>query len=355
MHERYVEAVCRELERIGGRVLDTVYFGGGTPSLLAPRQLGRLLEEIARQGRMREGAEITLEVNPGTADQSRFRALRQLGFNRLSLGAQSFCDSDLQRLGRGHSAAEAEEAYGMARRAGFDNVNLDLLFSIPGSPVENWSFTLERAVALAPEHLSVYALTVEEGTAFAESRLQGDLPSVEEEEEAQVYAWTSDRLTEAGYEHYEVSNFALPGKRSRHNWRYWTGAEYLGVGLAAHTFIAGRRTWNTSDLEEYLEKVERGDSPIAGGEEIDADTAVRERVWLGLRTDQGIALTTEERQLLEGAARFWDLLETGYLEFTGERLRLTRNGFLLADLLGLEILELLEEKDNWRRCPGRKA
>ena len=347
LYDRYVEAVRGEIEAAGRFAypgpLNSLFFGGGTPSTLTPQQLERILAAAVRHLGLAADAEVTIEVNPGTADQTKFSRLRALGFNRLSIGVQSFRDEGLKRLGRVHSAEEGERAYEMARRAGFDNVSLDLISGIPGLPAEQWCCTLERSVELGPEHISAYALTIEDETFFAECLRQGDIEPVSEEEEAQVYEWTSQRLTAAGYEHYEVSNFALTGRRSRHNWGYWTGAEYLGVGVAAHSFIDGRRSWNTRDLMEYIERLESGRSVRTGWEDIDELTANRERVWMGLRTDRGIVIREAERRFLEQEKRFGDLLESGCLEWAGNRLRPTRNGFLLADALGLEISELLEK------------
>jgi oxygen-independent coproporphyrinogen III oxidase len=361
LHDRYVDAVCRELRAartlaIRGP-LATVFFGGGTPSVLRPGQLGRILETADAELGVEARAEITIEANPGTVDQAGFDELRAVGFNRLSLGVQSLVDADLRRLGRLHGAAQAENAYWLARRSGFENVNLDLIFSIPGGAADNWRSTLERAVALGPEHLSTYALAVEDGTPLAGLVGQGSVEPVDEDEDARTYEWTIERLTGAGYEHYEVSNFARPGYRSRHNWGYWTGARYLGVGTAAHSLIGNRRSWNTSDLEVYIQALEAGRSPGEGEEEIDPLTAARERVWMGLRTDQGVVLDEAERRLVERPGRFGDLLAAGFLEFSGDRLRLTRSGFPLADALGIEIVEILESGTpaGSRPCPGRKA
>ena len=346
-YQRYVDAACKEIEKNGHLAdrgpLKTVFFGGGTPSILEPEQLQRILDTAARVLGLAATAEVTIEANPCTADCARFRGFRQIGFNRLSLGAQSFVDENLERLGRGHGAAEAERAYRVAREAGFDNVSLDLIFSIPGASLRQWRHSLDKAVELSPEHISTYALAIEPDTPFAERRRRGRLQVVDEEEDARAYEWTIDRLTASGYEHYEVSNFARPGRRSRHNWGYWTGAEYLGVGMSAHSFVGARRSWNKRDLAGYLEAVEAGSSPRQGEEEIDAATAARERIWMGLRTDAGIPLQAGEKSALQSRSRFRDLQEAGYLEMGAGGLRLTRRGFPLADALGLELVEFLEK------------
>jgi oxygen-independent coproporphyrinogen-3 oxidase len=342
LHQRYAQAVCAEIRRSSHLAargpLDTVYFGGGTPTLLTPELLGRILREIGDGLGIKADAELTVEANPELADIPRFAALRELGFNRLSLGVQSFGAPSLGRLGRRHTPAQAEAACLAARQAGFENLSLDLIFAIPGAPAEEWARSLERAIALGPEHISTYALTVEEGTPFAKQERHGRLFPVPEEEQAQAYEWGALRLEEAGFEHYEVSNFARPGFRSHHNWGYWHGGQYLGVGLAAHSLMGGRRSWNQRRLQDYLEAVEAWRSPEAGAEELDAASARDEALWLGLRTSEGIAL----HPALEGRARFRALVEAGYLELRGERVGLTRRGFVLADALGVELMELLQ-------------
>ena len=349
LYGRYVEAICAEIRTAGRRgdrrALDTVFFGGGTPSIFAPDLLGRILKEAESQWGLAAGAEVTIEANPGTVDQEKFRGFRAIGCNRLSLGVQSFLDEVLAFLGRVHSAEEAEKGYLMARAAGFDNVSMDLIFSIPQVPAGYWQFALEWAAELGPEHISAYSLTIEEGTALARGLQRGSLVQIEEEEDAQNFELASEFLVGEGYEHYEVSNFARPGRRSRHNWGCWTGAEYLGVGLSSHSFVDGRRSWNTRDLDTYLKRLERGASPCEGEEVIGPVTALRERIWMGLRTCQGVFLTESQKDKLKGQSRFGDFVEAGLLEFSGEWLRLTSSGFVLADGLGVEVAELLEKED----------
>lgn len=342
LHERYVRALCAELaarRSLADRgPLDTVYFGGGTPTLLAPGQLGRILETARHCLGIKADAELTVEANPEAADTARFTALRELGFNRLSLGVQSFADQSLRLLGRQHSGAQADAACDAARQAGFGNLSLDLICAIPGAPARDWEYSLARALEHQPEHLSTYALTIEASTPFAKQERQGRLVPMPEDEQAQAYECGTDRLEAAGFEHYEVSNFARPGFRSRHNWGYWHGGQYLGVGLAAHSLLGGRRSWNQRRLKDYLERVEAGLSPEAGAEELDAATVREEALWLGLRTSEGIAM----RPALAGRERFRALVAAGYLELRGERVGLTRRGFVLADAIGVELMDLLE-------------
>jgi oxygen-independent coproporphyrinogen III oxidase len=345
-YDRYVDAVCaeirfwRSLAHKGS--LQTVFFGGGTPSLLDPVHVQQILDTATVTFGIAPEAEITLEANPTTADAQKFNAFRASGCNRLSLGVQSFNDADLKTQGRRHSAGEAEAAYITARQAGFTNVNLDVIFSIPGAPRQHWQATVHRLLTLAPEHISTYALTLEEGTRFARRHHQGRLAPVSEEDDAWAYAWVMETLAAAGYEHYEVSNFARPGFRSRHNWGYWHSADYLGVGLSAHSLLNGQRHWNRRALQAYLTAVEAGCAPCEGTERLDPVAARHERLWLQLRTCEGAILQPSELQTLLSALKFQAMLEAGLVHLQALRLRLTPSGFLLADAIGVEVLTILE-------------
>jgi putative oxygen-independent coproporphyrinogen III oxidase len=357
LYERYVAAVCAEIHAwrhlAAKGPLQTVYFGGGTPSMLAPAQLERLLAAAATTFGLVPEAEITLEANPETAESAKFAAFRRFGCNRLSLGVQAFHDADLKILGRRHSVAEALQAYETARQAGFTNVNIDVIFSIPGTPRTHWSDTLEQLVALQPEHVSTYSLTIEEGTRFAQRYHDGRLQPVSEDDDAWAYAAAMAVLSTAGFEQYEVSNFALPGYRSRHNWGYWHGVEYLGVGLSAHTFLDGQRQWNTRDLQQYLSSVETGQSACAGQETLSPESARQEQVWLQLRTAAGAQLTAPELARLRHTARFDGLLHEGLMRLDGCRVSLTPRGYLLADAIGGEVVDMLAQADgpSLRRPP----
>jgi oxygen-independent coproporphyrinogen III oxidase len=345
-YDRYVEAVCAEIRSWQSLAykgaLQTIFFGGGTPSVLTPAQIQHILDTATAIFGIAPEAEITLEANPTTADAQKFSAFRASGCNRLSLGVQSFNDTDLKTLGRWHSAADAEAAYNAARRAGFTNVNLDVIFNIPGAPRQHWQATVHRLLALVPEHISTYALTIEEGTRFARRHHQGRLAPVSEEDDAWAYAWVMETLAAAGYEHYEVSNFARPGLRSCHNWGYWHGADYLGVGLSAHSLLNGQRHWNRRALQAYLTAVEAGCAPYEGTERLDPVAARHERLWLQLRTCEGTILQSSELQTLLSAPKFQAMLEAGLVHLQALRLRLTPSGFLLADAIGVEVLTMLE-------------
>jgi oxygen-independent coproporphyrinogen-3 oxidase len=345
LYERYVDAVCRELhmwelDHLGP--FHTVYLGGGTPSMLTPHQLAQILETATSVGGMATHAEVTLEANPTTIEASKFADLRQVGFNRLSLGVQSFSDTDLQLLGRFHNASTCADAYARARRAGFDNISIDLMFSVPGAPRPHWIRTIEHALDLAPEHISTYSLTIEEGTRFAQRYRQGGLIPVSEAEDEWCYAWTMERLEGAGYEQYEVSNFSRPGYRSRHNWGYWTGIPYIGVGMSAHAYVNGQRQWNVSRIEPYLAYVEADCSPCVGRERLEGWEKRQEELWLRLRTCDGVQLDVQECEALERSDRFQAMQHQGWLRLARQQLTLTRRGRLLADAIGLEITALIE-------------
>ena len=241
-------------------------------------------------------AEITTEANPESVDLTRLQALRRSGVNRLSIGVQSFDDADLRFLGRIHNAARAEEAYPASREAAFDSVSIDLIFGLPGQMLEQWRPSLERAIALAPDHLSLYALTVEEGTPLHSRIERGECPELDADAQADIYAWSSDRLAQAGYEHYEISNWAKPGHRCRHNMTYWKCRPYLGLGAGAHSYVNGYRLANEKTPQKYIELVSKLDGPrpripslpqVESSEEPDPERELSDAIILGLAADGG--------------------------------------------------------------------
>jgi oxygen-independent coproporphyrinogen-3 oxidase len=348
LQERYVQAVCHEIESWSHLStqgpLHTIYLGGGTPSMLTPAQVDQLLETAAHSLGLEPDAEISLEANPQTVDAEKFADFHRLGVNRLSLGIQAANDHDLKILGRMHSASEAVHAFKAARQGGFRNVNIDVMFSLPGSTQQRWQQTLATLLELQPEHISTYSLTIEEGTRFAQRHHHGNLTPVEEDDDAWAYTYAIEVLNKAGYEHYEVSNFALPSFRSQHNWGYWHGAEYIGVGLSAHSFLESQRFWNTKELMAYIECLENGRSPRVGTEQLDPQTARREQIWLRLRTCQGIELTPAERNVLHQSVQLQALLDANLLTLTRNQLALTPQGFPLADRIGIELTTAFESQ-----------
>lgn len=333
---RYARAVVREFHaRIADRpAFDTLYFGGGTPSAVPTETLAHILDAVRVRADVAPDAEITAEANPG--DQECFGALRNLGINRLSLGVQALADRTLKALGRFHTAAEATDAFRTARSAGFDNIGIDLIFGAPGQSLDEWRIILGNAIALGPEHISVYGLTIESGTNFGKRFDKGRLFVPPETEQADMYECAIDCLERAGFEHYEISNFARPGFASRHNLCYWQERPYLGLGLSAHSYLNGYRSWNVRDLTAYMDRVEATGTAIEAEEQIDADCRFLEHMMLGLRQRQGLdALAFERDARIQMPLQ--RLLDHQLLERTDNRIRLTRRGLLLADAVCAEL------------------
>lgn len=344
--DAYADALLAELRmRIAepawrARSVATVFFGGGTPSLFAPATIGRLLDGIAAACTLAGDVEITLEANPGTVERARLTGFRRAGVNRLSFGIQSFQPSLLVTLGRIHDADDARAAIVAARAAGFDNLNLDLIFAVPGQERATWEADVAEALAYAPEHVSAYGLTYEPSTPFHTLRTRGHLTPVGEDDELWMYEHTRATLAAAGFEQYEISNFARPGRAARHNQCYWRGVDYLGLGAGAHSYTRapgwGRRWSNERIPARYLAGIEGGDA-VAGSEALSFDAAAGEFLFLGLRERAGI-------DPLAFRARFGRTLEDvhpeiagfradGLLEERAGRLRLSERGLLVADAI----------------------
>ena len=336
---RYVRAVVDEIKtslNADARV-DTVYFGGGTPSLLTPDQLAQILSELHRQFNVVSDSEITVEMNPGTISRAQLRAFRDLGVNRASFGAQTFDDAELAKLGRSHTTAETLKTFHELRAAGFDNVSFDLIAGLPGQTLDGWQRNIEQSLALEPEHLSFYLLEVHSGTPLADHIRRGLQPLPDEDQAAVMYEWMLECAAAAGYEHYEISNLSKPGFHSRHNTKYWTGASYFGFGCSAHSFDGVARRWsNQRDVLRYVEDIEQRRSPIVEEQALTEADLRAEALFLGMRMMRGvdireynelfgIDLRAEHRHEL---ARF---REAGLVEFDGDLIRLTRNGALMSN------------------------
>ena len=341
--DRYVHAICLEIERWREvqqpALADTIYFGGGTPSLLAPAQIESILQSVHRRFTVTPDAEITLEINPGDGGSRGefFRELRRLGINRASFGAQTFDDSELKQLGRTHDARDIELTFQQLREAGFDNLNFDLIASLPGQKLAGWQRNLARAMELRPEHLSLYLLDVHEGTPLADQIKRGMRPQPDEDLAAEMYSTMIDTVTAAGYEHYEISNFCLPGFESRHNSKYWNGAPYYGFGNSAHSYDGQQSRWaNQRDVAKYAELIEKNQSPIVERTDLSDDDARSESIFLGLRLMRGIDLDNYRarfgRDLREEYNGELDRLsEAGLIKVDNERVRLTSRGALLSN------------------------
>lgn len=329
--------------RWGGSTLATVYFGGGTPSLMTPEMVERILDALSLAFHILPSAEITLEANPGTVDIHKLRQLHRLGVNRLSLGAQSAHDDELRLLGRIHTWREAVTAAEAARQAGFENLNLDFIFGLPGQTLARWQETLEAALSIAPEHLSLYALTVEEGTPLWEQIELGLVPAPDDDLAAAMYEYAEERLAAAGYRHYEISNWAREGYFCKHNLTYWHNEPWLGLGAGAHSWLEGKRWANLPHPEQYIRALGRGESPVAECEQIEPATEMGETMMLWLRLAEGAdALRFQERFGVELEAVFGQALamlrESGLLEWDGCVARLTPRGRLLGNQVFLQFV-----------------
>ncbi len=342
LRRSYTDALCRELEayapRLNGYIADTVYIGGGTPSLLTVEETKRILEPLSACVPLAKDVEVTSEVNPATADREMLRAWHEMGIRRLSVGVQSFRDSELAALGRLHTAEQAEAFLRMAREVGYENISLDLMYGIPGQTAESFRESLSRAVALAPNHISAYSLKVEEGTPFA--RMRDSLALPDEDTDAAFYELCIATLAEAGYRHYEISNYARPGCESRHNMRYWRMEEYLGVGLAAYSYFGGVRFGRDRDLAAYLSRDFVRDM---GVKEEPAEPEL-ETIMLGLRLADGI----DEQSFCDRFGYgFWEkygsrlapYIAHGLVKHDGRRTCLTDRGMYVSLGILSEILD----------------
>ncbi len=322
-----------------GRSVASVYLGGGTPSLFAPASVGALLDAVAARLGFAGTAEVTLEANPGTLGAERLAGYRAAGVNRLSLGAQSFDAAHLRTLGRDHAPEETQAAVAAARSAGFANVSLDLIFAVPGQTLADWEADVAAATALAPEHVSAYALTWEPGTPFHAWRASGRVAAVGDEDEAAMAAHVTGALEAAGLARYEISSFARPGFESRHNQRYWDGSDYLGLGAGAHSFsrdpFPGRRWANERLPDRHRDAVRARGTAVASEERLTVPQARGEHCFTGLRRTAGVDLAAFERRFGVALAAAFPhlprLVADGLVEEAGGRLRLTARGFAFAD------------------------
>lgn len=334
--DSYLRAVATELQWLGGpHEIDTLYLGGGTPTQLQPTHLRRLMQLIFRTFRLRDGYELSIEANPDGLSWEHLAVLRQFGVTRLSLGVQSFSAAKLRLLERTHTADEARRVIDMARPS-VRSLSLDLIFGVPGETLDDWQRDVSTAVKLGPDHISTYGLTFERGTSFWSRRLRGQLQPVDEQLERAMYELAIDRLTAAGYEHYEVSNFARPGHRCRHNETYWLGRPFFGIGPGAARYVGGRREVNHRSTTTYIKRVLRGQSPVAESETLGPEDAAREQLVFGLRRLEGIdgdrffAQTGYTIDQLVGSP-LERMIAMGLLRWNAGRLQLTREGLLVSD------------------------
>ncbi|MBI5287072.1 MAG: radical SAM family heme chaperone HemW [Deltaproteobacteria bacterium] len=353
----YIDAVLLEfnllIERhnLISRQLETIYIGGGTPTLLSPDGVKRLLNGLSAGFSTVEDMEITIEANPGTVDLSRLQGFKAAGVNRLSIGVQSFNDKTLKTLGRIHNARAGLKAFEDARGAGFENIGIDLIFGVPGRKGGDWQRDIEMAISLRPEHISIYNLTIEEGTPFYTMAQEGRLTFPSDDEEIEMYGTAIHLLKEAGYRQYEISNFSLPGYESTHNQRYWLCKDYIGLGAGAHSYLgtdlksvpsSGVRWWNEKDLFKYMDRIRRHGDAVTGKEFLTMKEAMVEGVFLGLRRLEGL---DKERFLSHFGSPLKDLYhetierlkENNLIFEEGRFIKLTHKGVLLSNEVFAEL------------------
>ncbi|MBK9247698.1 MAG: radical SAM family heme chaperone HemW [Ignavibacteria bacterium] len=346
----FVTTLCREIELRAAvnqhiPTASSVFFGGGTPSLLSPIQLSQIIETIKVHFLIHPDAEWTMECNPGTITQQSLASYKSLGINRLSFGVQSFHESELAFLHRIHTPDEARDAVSMARNAGFDSVSLDLMFALPNQTMESWQSTLETAIGLGPDHISAYSLIFEEGTPLYTMLQRGRVERTGEEQDADMYEYAIKRLAMAGYDQYEVSNFAQSGSECLHNVTYWSGDEYIAFGPSAHGFLNGSRYWNFRSLARYTDDVKQGNLPLANSEKLTDIERMFERAFLELRA-KGIRIKEFAEDFgidILSAIGELALWEKEGLLVISDRITLTATGYQVCDELSLRAIAALEK------------
>ena len=343
----YVNAVIRGMAMCPkpAEPADTLYIGGGTPSVLDAAQIGRIIESARAAFSIGPGAEITMEINPGTVSPRQMAGFRAAGVNRVNIGIQSFHAPHLHFLGRIHTADQGVAAVAMARHAGIDNVGIDLIYGIPDQRKNLWQQDLEKALALSPEHISCYLLTLEPGTPMDADCRSGRFRAMPDARQSALFETTIAVLEGAGYRHYEISNFArFSHTRSRHNRKYWSGAPYVGLGPSAHSFVNGVRSWNVRSVSDYIRLIEAGNPAVADREEPDTSQQMIEAIFLGLRQCDGIDTGAFARRFtIDFDRRFGPaaraLADGGYLDYHPPRCRLTRKGMVMLDSVAGRLID----------------
>ncbi len=353
---RYIDAIRREIVirareyRLEGRSLKTIYFGGGTPSILPPSVIKDIIDVCGRIFYLEDGIEITIEANPDSLDREKLDGLIRIGINRISLGVQSFSDRYLNLLGRSHDADKARCIFKACRSTGFKNIGLDLIYALPDQQINEWLLTVEEAISLSPEHISIYCLTIDEGTLLYDRLKKGQISPLSEESQIEMYLTAAGMLEGAGYFHYEISNFCLPGRSSRHNLLYWDRDEYLAIGAGAHSYINNRRFCNTDSIEEYISLIDSG-CPDNSAEILTREDQLTDAIIFGLRKTEGIDLYDIRSRfnvdpLLIFRKEIDTLITADIITLSSGRIRLTRKGILLADQIAIEFLSCINRTVN---------
>lgn len=344
----YISALYQEIiaysQKFTKSNIKTIYFGGGTPTILSGAQIYNILEFCKDKFNIDKNAEITIEANPGTLNGEKIKLLMRSGINRLSLGAQSFDNLFLKKLGRIHNAQDIIDSYLLARATGFNNINLDIMFALPGQTTENFQADLKKALSLKPDHLSLYNLTINPGTEYYENHKKNNLKLPSEDEEFDMYDWAIKFLKKNNFEHYEIANFAQPNKRSLHNLIYWKNQPYLGIGAGAYSFIRGYRYMNYKDPEKYIKEVTNNKLPIDHGEKLSLRKRMIETTILGLRTKDGVSY--KEYKTRFGVAlddifskQMGKLVNLGLLKKDDSKIKLTDKGIFLANTVFREFVD----------------
>ena len=347
--ETFVSSLLTEMRLYGEEhpfdqhPLDSIYFGGGTPTTLTPRQLITLLSGAKHVFGLAHDAEVTVEAHPESVTPEGLLQLRDAGFTRISFGAESMDQQELRRVGRSGSVLNIAEAVAAAREAGFPDINLDLMYGLPGQTIDTWAASLRSAIALVPRHLSCYALTIEEGTQLRSAIQRGTVPAPDEILQNEMEDLAEDILNQAGYRRYEISNYSFPGFASRHNQLHWTGGQYLGLGPSAQSYVGGRRFGNVSDLTAYNQSLHNGAVPVVESDQLTAIEEVGERIVFGLRLIDGVSLADTGATLCPELVRKTDeLIAQDLMERRGDHIRLTRQGRRYADTVAVTLLAGLE-------------
>ncbi|MBX7150121.1 radical SAM family heme chaperone HemW [bacterium] len=346
--DTYTNSVCNEIilyaELLNNSPMEHVYFGGGTPSYLPNKDIQKIVETISANFDVNKRSEITLEANPRNLTDEKLQSLQKIGINRLSIGVQSLRDDELNFLTRNHSAAEAIDCYVRSRKNGFDNISLDLIFGLPGQTLDHWNENLECIISLRPEHISIYNLTVEERTYLSKLVHRGQIEFPDEESQLNMFVTASQKLKNAGYEHYEISNYALPGYRAKHNSDYWKNKKYLGIGPSAHSFDGHKRWWNVRDIHRYCDLIDQKKLPVDNEELLTLQQQCIEAILLGLRTNEGLNIGQLEnltgRKFENQFAAALEKIKTHLLIENGF-VRLTTEGFFLYNKICEEMTALL--------------
>ncbi|NLM11045.1 MAG: radical SAM family heme chaperone HemW [Clostridiaceae bacterium] len=345
--EDYTNAVCREIEKAASdhsnKLADSVFFGGGTPSVLPARYISKIIDALSKGFKISENAEISIEVNPGTISQEKVMVYRELDFNRISIGFQSANNSLLKLMGRIHTKEMFEECVDRVKKCGFKNISADIIFGIPEQTMKDFQETVELALQKGVTHVSCYSLKLEEGTRWYELNEKGELPLVNEDLEREMYYWAINRLKDSGFIHYEISNFAKPGFQSQHNLKYWTDKPYLGFGAAAHSYMNNIRYSNIENPVEYIKRINEGKAAVDMSEPVGLDEKLSERFILGLRLIEGVNIKHLEKEFGNEAVQKYNekinmLIKKNLICLEGDMLKLTNSGLDFANLVWLEFI-----------------